>query len=577
MGQMRESVKETGSAVGTVFGNPGLRRITLAFAGSKIGDWAFATAMTVWAFGEGGAAAVGIWYTVRLILLAVVTPFAAVLADRFPRRLVMIGADVVRVVLVLASAALIQWGDLPWLVYILATLAALVGAPFRPAQAALLPSLARNPTELTAANGTNSTFESLAFFLGPAIAGLLLTVADVPVVFVFDGLTFVWSALLVAGVTVPSAVPTPSVVGASGDPAAAPAEASDAASVDGGAGADGGESERGFIREAVAGFREIVHNRDLLLITWLISAQTIVAGASIVFTVTIAVDMIGLGPEGVGYLDSMLGVGAILGGLVAIGRASRQSMAVDLGAGVVLWSIPLLLVAVWPNALAAFAVMLLLGFANPLVDVNYETIVQRITPDRVMGRVFGASEAALISTMALGAALMPLLIEIVGLRWSLVGVGVGVTLLALPCFPALRGLDTRLRVPDGLDRLAALPLFAPLPRTVVERLAQRLERLEVPAGATIITEGDVGDRFYVVESGEVQATHGAAVLSNAGPGEPFGEIALLHDVRRTATVVATVPSVLWALGRDDFLQAVTGSVEARRGAEALVSRRIPTS
>ena len=317
----------------------------------------------------------------------------------------MIGSDVVRLVLVLVCAALIAW------------VRSAVGRvrardrrrPVRSAVSArsgcLLPSLARDPTELTAANGANSTFESLSFFLGPAIAGLLLAVSGIPEVFVFNALTFVWSAALVAlsarvhpdSVAASQQVVLPSAdTSGDGDPAEPLQDE---------------QSQPGFVREAVAGFAEIGRNKDLLLVTWLVAAQTIVAGASVVFTVSIAVDMIDWGAKGVGYLDALFGVGAIVGGLVAIGRASRHTMGVDLGIGVVLWSLPLLLVAVAPNMVAAVATMVLLGFANPLVDVNYDTIVQRVTPDSVMGRVFGASETALISTMALGSALMPVLIH----------------------------------------------------------------------------------------------------------------------------------------------------------------------
>lgn len=582
MSKVGDSIRETGDSIRTVFANKPLGRVCLALAGSKIGDWAFATGMTVWVFEEGGATAVGVWYLIRLVLLALLTPFASVLADRFPRRAVMIACDLVRLVIVLICAALIAWSDLPWIVYVLATVAALAGAPFRPAQAALLPSLAHDPTELTAANGANSTFESLSFFVGPAIAGLLLAISGIPEVFVFNALTFVWSATLVAMSGRVEADAAADPVPADGEQSAAvpsltasetPAERLDTdTDTD-----EDAPSGPGFAGEAIAGFAEIWRNKDLRLVTWLISAQTIVAGASVVFTVSIAIDMVGLGAKGVGYLDALLGVGAIIGGLVAIGRASRHTMGVDLGIGVVLWSLPLLLVAIAPNTVAAVATMVLLGFANPLVDVNYDTILQRVTPDRVMGRVFGASETALISTMALGSALMPLLIHWIGLRWGLVVIGAGVAAMAVPCFPALRSLDRRLDVPEGLELLLALPLFAPLSRPVVERFARRLERVEVPAGQAIIVEGDVGDRFYIIESGSVVATFGSVELSTAGPGEPFGEIALLRNVARTATVTATEPTVVFALDREDFLAVVIGDADSRRSAEALASRRIPTA
>src|SRR3954447_22419632 len=400
MSSASNAVRDTGKSLRTVFRNPGLRRVNLAFAGSMIGDWAYATAVTVWAYGVGGATAVGVWGVVRLISMAVAAPFASMLADRHSRKLVMVGADLCRAVLVTTAAGFVYWDGPVLVVFALGTLAAICGSPFRPAQSAMLPSLVDEPAELTAANGTASTLESLAFFVGPAIGGLLLTVADVPLVFVLNALTFVWSALLVVGVR-----PRTAAVAAKPDDAE-PDDAGPAAS-------------EGFWRESMAGFVTIWKDPDLRLITGVYSAQTIVAGASLVFGVAIAVDIVGHGPQGVGYLDAVLGVGAILGGLVAIGRGTAQRLATDFGVGVLFWALLLLLICVWPKAAPAFVAMFIIGAANPVVDVNASTILQRIAPDAVLGRVFGALESALISAMALGALVMPLLLTTVGLLWGL--------------------------------------------------------------------------------------------------------------------------------------------------------------
>jgi MFS family permease len=427
-----------------------------------------------------------------------------------------------------------------------------------------MPSLARNPVELTAANGVGSTVESLSFFLGPAIAGSLLAVSDVEPVFLLNVLTFLWSAALVAGVHPPAgAAPVEA-----GKPSTAMAAAGDED--------EGEEPELGFVAEALAGFKTIGRHRDLLLIMVLMCGQTLVAGALHVFVVAVAVDLIELGPEGVGYMESLLGVGALVGGVVAMSRASKQRLAWDFGVGVILWALPLTLIAAWASPAAAFAAMLVIGLANPLVDVNLDTMVQRLTPDQVLGRVFGAIEAAFIGAMALGALIMPILISTIGLRWGLTAVGLGVTALVVPFIPRLLTMDRFLREPEGLALIRALPIFAPLARPVVERLALALDRLEVPAGTEIITEGDVGDKFYVIESGLVAATYRGAPLSQSGSGEPFGEIALLHDVPRTATVTAVEDTVLRVLDREDFLSAVTGNDQVLDRTEALVRRRIPT-
>ncbi len=553
-GAARSAVSETRESLGSVFRNPNLRKVQLALAGSMIGDWAYGTAVAVWAYGVGGATAVGVWTAIRMALLAVSSPVGATFADRYPRRAVMITADIVRAVLV-ALAVVCLYLDLhPAFVFVLATLTSIASTAFRPAQRALMPSLANRPEELTASNGTSSTLESLAFFVGPSIGALLLVVADVEVVFLLNMVTFVWSMVMIMRIQVPVREP-------------------DASAATGGSD-DGEEEKEKFLTEVSAGFRSIWRDKDLLVVTAEVAAQTIVAGASAVFTVVMAVHILGTGPEGVGYLDSMLGVGAIVGGFVAIARASRRKLAQDMTYGVILWSAPLLLVTVWPTPVSAFAAVILLGFGNPLVDVNMETILMRITPEAVLGRVFGALDACLIATMALGAAVMPALVHWLGLRAALAVVGLGVAALALIGLPRMRSLDTRLRRPAFLDRLEAVPMFAPLTPGVLESLARSLITVPVAAGEVVLREGEDSDRFYVIDSGLVEVTQQGAVLRREGPGDFFGEIGLLRDVPRTATITAVNDTVLVALERDDFLAAVTGEREARSAADEVVNRRL---
>ena len=530
-----------------VLRNPNLRRLQLAFAGSAIGDWAYATAVAVWAYGEGGARSVGIWMAIRYTLGAITSPFLAAFADKFPKKRVMILTDLVRAVLV-TLAAVCLWADTPaWPVYILATVASLLGTPFRVAQRSIMPSLADRPEELTAANGTSSTIESLSFFVGPALAAVLLGVASIPLVFMVNVASFAWSMLLVARLT---PQPTP--------PRAA----------------DEDEDDESYLREIAAGFREIAHNRGLRLITFGTAAQTIVAGGSAVFVLVMADEILGIGARGVGFLDSVLGVGALAGGVLAISRASRGRMGNDMAVGILLWSLPLALVAIWPTPAACFIAMALLGLGNPLVDVNFDTIVQRVAPESVMGRVFGAMESCFIATMALGSLVMPFAIDAWGLQTALLVLAAPVVLAGLLLIAPLRRLDAELHQPAHLALFQAIDIFAPLPPAAVETLARGASVFRVPAGAVIVREGDPSDRFYIVESGRVAVTHDGVALRQEGPGDYFGEIGLLRDVPRTATVTAVEDTVLQSVERDEFLSVVTGDSESRSAAEGTVTRRL---
>lgn len=550
-GELTEGLRESKTAIAEVFRNPGLRRINLALAGSVMGDWAYAVGVSVYAYRQGGATAVGVFGVVRYVSMAVVGPFTAMLADHHDRRRVMVIADLLRFALI-AVAALVIAADGPALiVYGLGVLTALAATAFRPAQMSLLPRLANHPGELTAANVAASTIESVGFFAGPAVAGVLLAVADVPVVFGFNALTFLWSAGLVALVRVPEA--------AADEGPEEPASGDD-------------EPPKSLLSGAGAGFREIFASRDLTVLVGLYCAQTVVAGASLVFGVAIALDLLGMDESTVGALDAMVGVGGLIGGFVALVLATRGRLALDFGVGVLLWSAPLLLIVAWPSLGPVLVVMAILGLGNSLVDINAFTIMQRLVSDEVMGRVFGAVESALIAGMAVGSLAMPLLINTVGLRTGLLVLGASVSLVALASLRALRRIDTVALAPEGLDLIRSVPLFAPLPERGIERLARSSETVTVSAGEDVFHVGDRGDRFYVIESGQAEVIITDQLSTHLEAGGSFGEIALLRDVPRQATVVATSDLVLRAIDRRVFLQVVTGHSETEAQADRMITR-----
>ena len=190
--RLRESLR----AFAAVFANEDLRRLELAWSASVLGQWGYEVALAVFAYRAGGAAAVGVVALIRLLPAAIVAPFAALLGDRFRRRRIMVAADLVRVCSMGGAAAAFFAGAPAEVVYALAVVTALAGTAFPPAQAALLPALARSPEELTAANATTTTIESVAIFAGPALGGVLLAFASVGWVFASAAALFLLSALV---------------------------------------------------------------------------------------------------------------------------------------------------------------------------------------------------------------------------------------------------------------------------------------------------------------------------------------------------------------------------------------------
>ncbi len=434
-------------------------------------------------------------------------------------------------------------------VYVIAVVTATVGAPFRSAQAGLIPRLVDTPGELTASNAVAANIENVVCFMGPAVGALMVGWLDVAAVVWLNVASFLWSFVMVAGVK-----------------ERAPAEP--APSRD-------DEPEEKMLQQITAGFAYVAKNADLRTISLLTAAQTMIWGALSVFMVVIAVRDFGEA-ESVGWLQGAMGVGTIIGGVMILGRVAKGRLASDMVIGVLGWALPVIVLAAFPSPFTAIAALIVIGTADPWVNLGLETIPQRLAPENAISRVYAAVESIAIGAIAVGALITPLLIHLFGVRPSLIGIGVVVTAYAVSTLPRLRKLDLRLTEPEGLDVLRTIGIFEPLHPSVLEEMAHKLESVSVPAGQAVVREGDVADRFYVIAEGEVEVSHGDLVIRRETAGDFFGEIGLLRNVPRTATVTAVTDVKLWALDRDDFLGAVTGTGAARVAAEDIVSRRIAT-
>jgi MFS family permease len=541
---LRRRLRESLRALAAVFHNEDLRRLELAWSGSIIGQWGYEVALAVFAYRAGGATAVGLVALVRLLPAAIVAPFAALLGDRFHRKRIMVAADLARVCAMAGAAAAVFAGAPAVTVYALAAIAAVTGTAFGPAQSALLPSLARSPEELTAANATSTTLESVGFFVGPALGGLLLAFTSVGAVFTLAAALFLWSALVLSRIGSDSR---------------------------GGPGIEGDS----ILREALAGFRAIAAERRLRLLVGLYGAQTLAAGILRVLLVVTALQVLDLGPSGVGFLNSAVGIGALAGMLVMLTLIGTSRLAAVFRLGILLWGVPLALLGIWPSVAAALVLLGILGVGNTLVDVAGLTLLQRAAPDEVRARVFGVLESVFLGTIAIGAILAPLLTSALGARGALVAAGGGLSVLVLLFWRPLSAADATAAVPEStLALLRGIPIFAPLPPVTLEQLASRLLRVHVPAGEIIFRQGDPGDRFYVIGEGEVEIAPDGGPPKTLGRGAYFGEIALLRDVPRTATVTTRTGVELYLLERDVFIAAVTGHAPSAEAADAVIATRL---
>jgi MFS family permease len=546
VGKLRARIVESFRAFGAVFTNRDLRRVGLAFAGSELGKWLYLIALAVFAYDHGGAAAVGLVALVRTVPAAIGAPFTSLLGDRYDRGGVMLVATLVRALTMVAAAAVAVVDAPAVLVYVLVGVVTLASTAFRPALAAALPGLARTPDELTAANLASSTIATLAGFIGPAAGGLLLAGTSVEAVFVLTAIVFVLSAVSVAGVDAPAPAEPPTT-----------------------------QTGIATLREVTAGFSAMAQDRDLRLLMGLYGAQALVGGAFNVLVVVAALELLDLGDAGVGWVNAAFGIGGLLGAVVALALLARRRLASDFMFGIVLWGVPLALIGVWPEPAVALVLLALVGVGETLVEVAGPTILQRSVPDHLLARVFGALESLLITTLGVGGLLAPLLIELLGIRGALFASGAILPVLAAIFWRRLTSLDrahpARTR---EIELLRTVPIFTPLPATTLEQLAAKLTPVRVHPGRQIFRQGDAGDRFYVVARGSVEVVIDGVTAGVLGPGDYFGEIALLRDVPRTASVIAQTDVELYALERDDFIAALTGHAPSADAADAVVAARL---
>jgi MFS family permease len=527
-------------ALGSALRNPNIRRAELAWGAAIAAEWAHFVAFGVYAYDVGGPAAVGLAGLVRLLPAAIVAPFAASLGDRFPRERFLLALALVASV-ALGGSAIAFVADIEALVFAFAALLGFAVTLIRPALQALLPSLARSPEELIASNGATSTVESLGTLVGPLLAGVLVSVADAGVVFALGAAAFLVAAGLLLGVRVEDRV---SLV--------APDES---------------------VRKALAaGFGAIARVPRVRLVVSLIFAQAFVRGCLNVLIVVAAFQVLDAGGEAVGYMTAALGVGGLLGALGAMALGG-QRLAVPFGISLVFWGLPIALMGPLPDLAFALLMLAVVGAANSVEDVAAFTLLQRLIPDRILTRVFGVVWSLAMGGVALGSVAAPALVEAIGARESFVAVGAILPLLTLVTYRKLASIDKEAGPVPELELIQRVPMFQPLSVAAKERVAGDLLLQSVDAGDVVIRAGERGDRFYIVGNGALEIT-AEGLRTTADEGDYFGEIALLRDVPRTATVTALVDSRLFVLQRDDFLAAVTGHEAAHAAGQTIADERL---
>lgn len=527
-------------AVRAALRNPELRRVLVAYFASCVSEWALWTGLLVYAYATSGTTAAG-FVAIGLFLPGALTaPLAGAVADGpRPNRALTVVYAVQAVTL--AGAATAAYLDGPLLAVILPAAVALTTCSFiRPCCSVVVPGLVTSASDLTAANLLSGYIDSSSVLIGPLVASALIAL---------DGPPFVLAAcaaLALLGVV----VMVPLIRLDPGDAAVAPRD------------------EHGSrIGALVDGLRALGQRKGALQLLAVLGGQYVLVGALDLIFVVLATENFGLGSSGPGLLGAAFGAGALLGGAASTVLIGRQRLAPLLMFALMAICGSLSLLAGVTTLTVAFVVLPVVGLSRSVLDLTGRMLLQRAAPQDALASIFATMESMSLVACALGSILAQVVVATLGVRAALAAVAMVLAALLLLTSRRLMLVDASADAPVVAIRLLRrIPLFAPLPGPALEGVARAAHPLLVPAGAVIISEGEQGDSYYAIVTGEVEVTMQGRHIRTMNRGQGFGEIALLADLPRTATIAADTDVELLEIERPSFLTAVTGHDASRQAA-----------
>lgn len=533
--------------VWTVARDPALRRVEVSYAGFSLAEYATWLAVLVYAFADGGVARTGQIATAMLIAGVMAAPFASFAGDRFrPGRALALGYGLQA--LTLAATAIAMGLDAPGAAYAGAVATSAAVTFTRPVIAALLPRVARRPADLVGANVVVQLLADLGMFLGPLTAAGLLVISGPGAVLGVYAVVLGLGALLTARLEVSE-----------------------------GSGREMTDIGR-LGAELGAGLRTLGSEGGVRSLIALLAVGAFASGVIDVLAVVFAEIRLDDGGRA-GLLAAAFGLGAVGGSFAASALIGGSRLVLFLVVGGLATGPPFAALAGVdgvPLALLAFAAI---GLGQSMLLVAGTLTIQRRTPGAALARVFGIVESVQLLAMAAGATTIALLIDRAGMSDGLLWLAVALTVLLVLTIGWLVRIGAGAAPPpsDVVERLTHDAVFASVDLPTLERLARAAETVEIAPGTEVIAEGEPAHHYFMIVDGSVLVTRAGRDVELMGPGTAFGEIALLRDVARTATVTAQSPTRLLRIGRDEFLETVTGVPRCLAVATDVAEVRLPRS
>jgi hypothetical protein len=525
-----------------------LRRVTAALALYRLAEFGPWVAMLVYAYSQGGATATGVVSLTLLAPTALFAPFAGPLIDRFGASRVLLGGYVSQAVAMTATAASLLSGAPAPLTYCLGALTAMVLTITHPAHAVVSPGIVRSTEQLVALNAATGWILSAGLVAAPACAGLILGISTPGAVYAAGATCVALAAVL--------AVPLRDLV--------PPLTRDD-------------DAEAGTIGQLAEGARALTKSSASREVVLVLVATFLMVGAFDVLAVVLAVGSLDIGGSGAGYLTAMHGGGAVIGAAASFALVARARLVPVMLAAALIAGVAFLALAIETTLAVAFAVAAVAGISRSLLEVTGQTLLQRVTPTALLARAFAFKEGLAMAAWGVGSAAVPVVIAFAGTEGALIFAGAIVPLLILVRFRPLLAVDAAATVPTVIVALLrSMHVFRAMPVPALEGVAQTASSVSVPAGDEIIRQGEPGDRYYAIAGGTVEVRKKGLAVNRLGRGEGFGEIALLHDAPRNATVVAITDTTLVTVDREPFLVALTGHAPTRERLEHVASQRLTT-
>jgi MFS family permease len=510
-----------------VLGYRDFRMLLGGFAISQAGDWLYNAALIAHILEETGSP--GWVAAASVIRLGPYIAFGAIggaIGDRYDRRTVMLVCDVSRGALMLALGVAAAASAPVGLTLVLVFLSTTISTAFEPAAEAMIPGLVEED-DLAAANAASSTIENIAIAVGPAIGGILTILGSAALAFAINGVTFLASAVFIWNL---------------------PARAR----------APGAADQTPMHQRIAEGLTAIKKSPGVGVVMTLIVAAAFAYGEQIVLLGLVSSELLDTGTGGVGFLFAAIGAG----GIIAAGTTGRLAedprQARVLAISTVALGLPVALLAWLQSPIPAYIALAISGAGGIAFDVVAITLLQRLVPEQMLARIFGVLGSVAVTAMVAGTLIAPPLVEIGGLETALVVTGLLPVAIVVALLPRLRSLERTAQAvvrefEPVVETLRGLGIFEGATPSALERLARGAQVLSLEPGAAVIREGEPADHLYIVKSGTLDVRAGGTKVNSLGTGDYFGEIGLVEQVPRTATVEATSRVEVLRVDGDDFL------------------------